>query len=106
MSYNNHPNVRDAAAEDNEEGPVGEFAPSEQWIVDRITHTLTIYPRLSNSMLQVGVGTSLPPSVWKPILQRMIDTGSVQRKQITAQTPDGRSQVYTILSLTVTPTKK
>lgn len=98
MSYLNHPNVKEAGAE--EEGPVGEVQdPTEGWIETRILHILGIYPKLSNSMLQVGMGTSLPPKIWKPVLVRMINEGTLISSSVSSLTPDGRAQSYTVISV-------
>jgi hypothetical protein len=65
----------------------------------KIIHTLTIWPKLSPSMLQVGIGTSISPNIWKPILEQMIATGELNREERHAKSHIGRDQVYTILSL-------
>ena len=65
----------------------------------RIKFLLGVFPKLGPSMLQVALGTSLSPGIWKPILEQMIQEGEVQRHQETLDTPAGRSVTYTILSL-------
>ena len=97
MGFSDHPNVR--AHGEVEEGPVGEVSQSEQWVVDKLTHVLSIYPKVSVSMLQVGIGTSVPPALWKPIMEKMINDGRIKRELRSAQTPEGRGQTYTIISL-------
>lgn len=96
MSITDHRNVKEIIQEEevNEE-----VLDTEQTIRDRIHHVLTIYPRISTSMLQIGVGTSLMPALWKPILDRMIREGIVLQERQTHRTPTDRMQVYTILSL-------
>jgi len=99
MSFTDHPNVRAAAAED--EGPVGEVPnPTADWIEARIMHILSIYPKLSNSMLQVGMGTSLPPKIWKPTLMALVKSGVLTSSSVSSVTPEGRAQSYTVLSIT------
>lgn len=71
-------------------------------IRDKIKHTLTIYPRLSMTMLQVGIGTYIGPNVWKPILFQMIEDKIVLREHVSAETPKGRMQTYTVLRLATT----
>jgi hypothetical protein len=98
MSVENHPNVREAREFD--EGPVGEvITPAETWIEERIMHVLSIYPKLSNSMLQVGVGTSLSPKIWKPVLQKMINNGQLVSRNVSSVSPDGRALTYTVISI-------
>lgn len=65
----------------------------------KIIHTLTIWPKLSPSMLQVGIGTSISPNIWKPILEQMIESGELVREEKHAKSHIGRDQVYTILQL-------
>jgi hypothetical protein len=69
-------------------------------IRQRILHALFIYPKLSMSMLQIGIGTGFPPALWHPVLERMIENGEVVRTQVQAQNPvSKRDQTYTILQL-------
>lgn len=65
---------------------------------ERIKKILSIYPRLSPSMLHTGLGPSTPAQLWKPILQQMVDEGLV-KQEIT--TVGGRS--YTTLELANPP---
>jgi hypothetical protein len=71
-----------------------------EMISARILHTLSIYPRLSMSMLQVGVGTGFPPRLWKPILEQLIRQGKVSKHQIAAVHPvTQRDMTYTVIAL-------
>lgn len=75
---------------------------AEDMIRQRILHTLWIYPKLSPSMLQIGIGTGFPPALWHPVLERMIDNGEVIRSQTQATNPvSKRDQTYTILTAVV-----
>lgn len=71
---------------------------------DKIVHTLTIWPYLSPSMLQVAIGTSVSSGLWHPILQKLVDEGRVVRESFSAKSPVGRDQTYTIIRLATTPT--
>ncbi len=76
---------------------------AEEMIRQRIVHTLTIFPKLSMSMLQIGIGTGFPPALWHPVLEKLIETGEIVRTQVQATHPvSKRDQTYTILSLTAT----
>lgn len=66
---------------------------------EKILHTLRIFPKISLSMLQVGIGTSLAPVLWHPELDKLIEEGIVKRSTVQAQSPMNRQQVYTVLSL-------
>ena len=69
-------------------------------IRDKIIHVLSIFSRISPSMLQVGIGPALPRALWNPIIEELIEEGIVQQETKVCNTPSGRSQNYKILSLT------
>jgi hypothetical protein len=66
---------------------------------ERILHVLRIYPRISPSMLQVGIGPAIPASVWKPVMEQLIMENLIRRETIPLKGPSGRDNSYTILSL-------
>ena len=68
-------------------------------IRDKILHILSIYPVISPTMLQGGLGPSLKPAVWRPILSELIDSGKVEETQDSMRTPTQRYNTYTKLSL-------
>ncbi|MGE3487297.1 MAG: hypothetical protein AB7L09_21475 [Nitrospira sp.] len=68
----------------------------------KILHVLSVYPRLNHSMLQVGIGPSIAPDIWRPVLLMLIDAGYVKYESIETTGPTGRSQQAGILSLTDT----
>lgn len=71
---------------------------AEDMIKKRIMHTLRIYPKLSHSMLQIGIGTGFPPALWHPVLEKLIQDGVVRKHQVRATNPvSRREQIYTIL---------
>lgn len=70
-----------------------------EMIRSKIIHILKIYPTLSHSMLQIGLGSSLPAVIWRPILLDMIQERAVIEDHLFQQTPSGRNQTYTLLSL-------
>lgn len=89
-----------------ETNPEDDFTPltSDQIIREKILQTLNIYPKISPTMLQVGIGTSITPKMWHPILDKLIEEGLVKR--VARQAPNnvsGRDQTYTIISLAGTP---
>lgn len=65
----------------------------------KILHTLSVYPFLSSSMVHVGIGTSTPTSLWKPILEALIQEGRICELQIQRKSPLSRAQSYTIYHL-------
>lgn len=76
----------------------GDHDHSDQ-IEEKIIHLLGIYPKISPSMMQSGIGSSLPANMWKPVLRNLIDRKVVNEDYIVAPTPTGRQQSYTVLSL-------
>ena len=63
----------------------------------KILHVLGIYPRLSHSMLQVGIGTGLPPKIWRPVLDRLEKEGKIKQYDVGSISPSGRDQIYHII---------
>jgi hypothetical protein len=65
-----------------------------------IIHVLSMYPIISPTMLQMGIGNSISPSKWRPSLEALIRVGTIKRWSDTALAPSGRHNNYTKLSLT------
>ena len=63
-------------------------------IREKIAHVLTIFPIISRTMLNVGIGTAIPPALWKPVLQGMIDEGIVLVDTIQCETPNGYHRAF------------
>jgi len=78
---------------------VEETRSLEQEVAIKILHILQVFPAISPSMLQIGIGSSLPAKLWRPILQQMIDDKTVKQDFCLFPTPSGRQTTYTIISL-------
>jgi len=74
-------------------------AISSDWIRDKILHTLKIYPHLSMSMLQVGIGTAISSKLWHPVLEQLKADGKIKVESKSARSPAGRDQTYQVISL-------
>lgn len=72
-------------------------------IEDKIVHILGIYPIISPTMLQSGLGPYVKPAIWRPALQELIARGRVIETQESLQTPAERYNTYTKLRLVDTP---
>jgi hypothetical protein len=72
---------------------------TEKFMRERIEHVLSIFPKISKSMLQVGIGTSISPQLWKPVYERMVSEGVVVEESADFTTPNGRHQNYVIVQL-------
>lgn len=66
---------------------------------EKILHTLTIYPKISPSMLQVGLGPHNRPEHWRPALHALIDEGLIKQEELIAGNPHGQKRSYTVISL-------
>lgn len=66
-------------------------------IEERILHVLSIYPKISPSMLQIGLGSNVPPKIWRPVLQQLMDKNLVVQETIVNMSPKGRSQTHIII---------
>jgi hypothetical protein len=65
----------------------------------KILWALSVYPKISPSMLQAALGPQRPARTWKPILERLIMQGIVYRDQTSFVTEGGRFRIAIILSL-------
>lgn len=65
----------------------------------KILHTLSVYPYLSASMLQVGIGTAISPKIWHPVKDALIREGLIIQEEIRTRSHAGRDQVYSIIRL-------
>lgn len=73
---------------------------SDDELVHRIMKVLSIYPRISPTMLQVGIGPQIPPRLWHPVLEKLVLENTVQREYITTDSQAGRFKTFTIISRT------
>ena len=65
----------------------------------KILHLLGIYPVVSPTMLQGGLGPSLKPKLWRPALTELITEGHVIQEQESRETHLGRYNMYTLIRL-------
>lgn len=68
-------------------------------IRDRILLVLTVYPIISPTMLQAGLGPQIRPKNWRPVLNDMIEEGVVLEEIYNTKTVHGRYHSYTRLRL-------
>lgn len=71
-----------------------------EFIRIKIAYLLKVYPAVSWSMLQCGLGPGFPTSLWKPVARQMINEGELTERELTETSPVGRSQTHKIVSLT------
>jgi len=63
----------------------------------RILTIFQHYPKISPSMLQVGIGPQIAPRDWHPVLESLILENAIERLYYTGSSPTGRSSIYTYL---------
>lgn len=68
-------------------------------IKEKIVHLLKIYPVISPTMLQGGLGPYVKPKDWRPILEELVNQGVVVMYQETHLSPGGRYNVHNLISL-------
>lgn len=66
----------------------------EDVIGDKILHILSIYPIISPTMLQAGIGPSVKSTTWRPILQELVISGKVMERSFHGTTYSGRHNNY------------
>lgn len=65
----------------------------------KITHLLRVYPAISATAIQTGIGTSQSPKLWRPLLQEMINEGIVKETKVNVVSPHERHQVHAVYHL-------
>ncbi len=70
----------------------------EHTIEDKILKLLAVYPKISPSMMQIGLG-NLPAKDWRPVFNDLLARGVIEQNHLVATTTSGRSQIYTIVSV-------
>ncbi len=78
------------------------MAVDPKFIRLKILRLLEVYPVLSPAMLHIGIGTSVPSALRRPILDKLITENWVYEKRIYVERgrADGKSKQYVLISLT------
>ena len=66
-------------------------------VQDRIMSILEVYPKISPTMLQAGLGPSLSPKIWRPALDVLIMQGLVDQRAEFPPSSSDRTRPYTII---------
>lgn len=77
-----------------------ELTPQD--IKHRILHVLSIYPKISPTMLQVGIGPQTKPQDWRPVMNLLIDEEHIVVDTIQRASPSRKYHTYTILEMSDT----
>ena len=71
----------------------------DDFVRERIIALLTVYPILSPSMIQIGLGSSLPTFVWRPVFDRMLISGELVEGLVEGPPSDNRQRPFKTVSL-------
>jgi hypothetical protein len=77
-------------------------------IREKILMLLQIYPRVSPTMLQAGLGPSLSPEIWRPVFNEMLADGTLIQFMEAPENTALRVRPFTVIQLagsTPTPTQ-
>jgi len=66
----------------------------------KILSTLHVYPKISPSMLNTGIGPAIPPAIWRPALQHLIEQGFIRETSVNRIGVTGRSNTLRVVELT------
>jgi hypothetical protein len=73
--------------------------PDDLLLREKMMFLLTIYPKLTPTMLHVGIGPHVRPQMWRPVMEALIRERKVKRTGVSVYTPKGQYRTYTILEL-------
>lgn len=62
---------------------------------EKILHVLSIYPKISPSMLQIAL--NIKSATWRPVVDALVEEGLMKRSSLISPTPTGRHQSYIVL---------
>jgi hypothetical protein len=68
-------------------------------IESQILETMEVFPKISPTMLQSGLGPSLKPALWRPALRRLIQQGRIVQKAEFPPAGSQRTRPFTVLEL-------
>lgn len=71
----------------------------EESIRSRILFLLSVYPVMSPSMIQQGIGPAVPIKVWRPIYEALITEGVLKREVFVLETNKGQARAHTLVTL-------
>jgi hypothetical protein len=74
---------------------------TDRFVRAKIMHVFSVFgPRLSPSMVQVGIGTAIAPRIWHPVLETLLKEGSLRSSTIARKNPaTNRDQTYTVICI-------
>jgi hypothetical protein len=80
----------------SEENISGEVpVDADKFVREKLIWVLSHYNNISPAMLQVGIGTSMPPALWRPVFEKMKAEGLCEEVTSVDQGFSGRIQTIT-----------
>jgi len=81
--------------------PTPNVAMDASSIKDKIIYTLTLQLRMTATTLQAALGPFIPPKLWRPQLQQLIDDKSITVVEFSGISQNGRWRSMTFYTLSV-----
>ena len=67
---------------------------ADELLEAKILLLLEVYPVISPTMLQAGLGPQIPPAKWRPVLDKMLADGTVKQGSDYRQGVTGRYRTF------------
>lgn len=99
MPLLDHPNVASTMNDEDEHAAPLYLDPTDELIRQKIVHSLSVYPGISMTMLQISIGTSIAPNLWKPTYLKMVQAKIILETVETKEGPGGRIIMYKHINL-------
>lgn len=74
-------------------------ATEDETLEAKILLLLEVYPVISPTMLQGGLGPQIPPAKWRPVLDKLLAEGAVKQDTDYRQGATGRYRTFLKLGL-------
>lgn len=68
-------------------------------LAEKLIFSLAVYPRLTSSMLQIAVGMHVSQRLWRPVLQKLVQQGTVKHIEQEVVTPVGQYRNFKFYEL-------
>lgn len=65
----------------------------------KIISLLETFPYISRTMIQVGLSPALPPKLWSPILDELVEKGEILKHSLPVTNNEGRTTTKVVYHL-------
>lgn len=80
-----------------------QFIATTDLVRAKIMFALGIYPYLSEPMIQVSIGPGIPPIIWRPVFNKLVEEGTLLRETLKINAPSGYPTTQKIYHLNTFP---